>query len=68
MRSRTNQIIIRLSDEEFADLNEKAGKVRGSREQFIRQCISGVDITVLSFQGFGDFPNKQNGRGPAGAG
>lgn len=44
MRSRTNQIIIRLSDEELADLNEKAGKVRGSREQFIRQCISGAVI------------------------
>lgn len=44
MRGRTNQIIIRLSDEELADLNEKAGKVRGSREQFIRQCISGAVI------------------------
>ncbi len=44
MRSRTNQIIIRLSDEELANLNEKAGKVRGSREQFIRQCISGAVI------------------------
>ncbi len=44
MRSRTNQIIIRLSDEEFADLNEKASKVRGSREQFIRQCISSAVI------------------------
>ncbi len=44
MRSRTKQIIIRLSDEELADLNEKAGKVRGSREQFIRQCISGAVI------------------------
>ena len=44
MRSRTNQIIIRLSDEELADLNEKAGRVRGSREQFIRQCIEGAVI------------------------
>lgn len=44
MRSRTNQVIIRLSDEELADLNEKAGRVRGSREQFIRQCISGAVI------------------------
>ena len=44
MRSRTNQIIIRLSDEELADLNEKASRVRGSREQFIRQCISGAVI------------------------
>ena len=44
MRSRTNQIIIRLSDEELANLNEKAGRVRGSREQFIRQCISGAVI------------------------
>ncbi len=32
MRSRTNQIIIRLSDEEFANLNEKVNRVRGSRE------------------------------------
>ena len=28
MRSRTNQIIIRLSDEELADLNEKVSRVR----------------------------------------
>ena len=28
MRSRTNPIIIRLSDEELADLNEKVSKVR----------------------------------------
>ena len=44
MRSRTNPIIIRLSDEELADLNEKVSKVRGSREWFIRQCISGAAI------------------------
>ena len=44
MRSRTNPIIIRLSDEELADLNEKASKIRGSRERFIRQCISGAVI------------------------
>lgn len=44
MRSRTNQIIIRLSDEELADLNEKVGRVRGSREQFIKRCISGAVI------------------------
>ena len=44
MRSRTHQIIIRLSDEELADLNEKVSRVSGSREQFIRQCISGVVI------------------------
>ena len=37
-------IIIRLSDEELADLNEKVSKVRGSREWFIRQCISGAAI------------------------
>ena len=44
MRSRTNPIIIRLSDEELADLNEKVHRVRGSRERFIRQCISGAVI------------------------
>lgn len=44
MRNRTNQIIIRLSDKELTDLNEKVGKVRGSREQFIRDCISGAVI------------------------
>ena len=44
MRSRTNQIIIRLSDEELANLNEKVSRVRGSRERFIRQCISGAAI------------------------
>lgn len=33
-----------LSDEELADLNEKVSRVRGSRERFIRQCISGVTI------------------------
>ena len=44
MRSRTNQIIIRLSDEELADLNEKVSRASGSRERFIRQCISGAVI------------------------
>ena len=44
MRRRTNQIIIRLSDEELADLNEKVGRVRGSRERFVRQCINGAVI------------------------
>ena len=44
MRNRTNSIIIRLSDEELADLNEKVSRVGGSRERFIRQCISGVAI------------------------
>ena len=44
MRSRTNHIILRLSDEELADLNEKVSRVSGSREQFIRQCISGAVI------------------------
>ena len=44
MRSRTNSIIIRLSDEELADLNEKVSRVGGSRENFIRQCISGAAI------------------------
>lgn len=44
MRSRTNQIIIRLSDEELAVLNEKVSRVRGSRERFIRQCINGAVI------------------------
>ena len=44
MRSRTNQIIIRQSDEKLADLNEKVSRVSGSREQFIRQCISGAVI------------------------
>ena len=58
MRSRTNQIIIRLSDEELAALNEMAGGVRGSRERFIRQCISGavireappVDVPQLTYE------------------
>ena len=44
MRSRTNRINVWLSDEELADLNEKVSRVRGSRERFIRQCISGVAI------------------------
>ncbi len=44
MRSRTNRINVWLSDEELADLNEKASRVRGSRERFIRQCISGAAI------------------------
>ncbi len=44
MCSRTNQIIIRLSDEELANLNEKVSRVRGSRERFIRQCINGAVI------------------------
>ena len=44
MRSRTNSIIIRLSNEELADLNEKVSRVGGSREHFIRQCLSGAVI------------------------
>ena len=44
MRSRTNRINVWLSDEELADLNEKVHRVRGSRERFIRQCISGAVI------------------------
>ena len=28
----------------YADLNEKVSRVRGSRERFIRQCISGAAI------------------------
>ena len=44
MRSRTNRINVWLSDEELADLNEKVRRVRGSRERFIRQCISGAVI------------------------
>ena len=44
MRSRTNRINVWLSDEELADLNEKVSRVRGSRERFIRQCISGAAI------------------------
>ena len=44
MRSRTNRINVWLSDEELADLNEKVSRVRGSRERFIRQCISGATI------------------------
>ncbi len=44
MRSRTNRINVWLSDEELADLNEKVSRVRGSRERFIRQCISGAVI------------------------
>lgn len=44
MRSRTNRINVWLSNEELADLNEKVGRVRGSREKFIRQCISGATI------------------------
>ena len=44
MHSRTNPIIIRLSDEELADLNEKVSRVGGPREHFIRQCLSGAVI------------------------
>ena len=44
MRSRTNRINVWLADEELADRNEKVCRVRGSRERFIRQCISGAVI------------------------
>lgn len=44
MRSRTNRINVWLSDEELADLNEKVSRASGSREKFIRQCISGAAI------------------------
>ena len=49
MRSRTNRINVWLSDEELADLNEKVSRVRGSRERFIRQCISGAAIREAPF-------------------
>lgn len=44
MRSRTNQIIIRLSDEELADLNEKVSRAGGSRESFCRHILNGAMV------------------------
>ena len=44
MRKRTNQIIIRLSDEELAALNEKASRVVGSRESFCRHILNGAVV------------------------
>ena len=44
MRTRTNQIMIRLSDAELTALNEQVKRTRLSREQFCRNAIQGVTI------------------------
>ena len=65
MRSRTNRINVWLSDEELADLNEKVRRVRGSRERFIRQCISGAVIREAPSV---DVPKPQGIRAEPGSG
>ena len=44
MKKRTHEIKIRLTDEELADLNAKAGQTVFSREEFCRRAIAGKEI------------------------
>lgn len=44
MRKRTNQIIIRLTDDELAALNEQVKRTNLSREQYCRDALKGVSI------------------------
>ena len=44
MKKRTREIKIRLTDEELADLNAKAGQTVFSREEFCRRAIKGKEV------------------------
>ena len=44
MKKRTREIKIRLTDEELADLNAKAGQTVFSREEFCRRAIVGKEV------------------------
>ena len=44
MKKRTREIKIRLTDEELADLNAKAGQTVFSREEFCRRAIAGKEV------------------------
>ena len=44
MKKRTHEIKIRLTDEELADLNAKAGQTVFSREEFCRRAIAGKEV------------------------
>jgi hypothetical protein len=44
MKKRTREIKIRLTDEELADLNAKAGQTVFSREEFCRRAITGKEV------------------------
>lgn len=44
MKKRTREIKIRLTDEELADLNAKAGQTVFSREEFCRRAIANKEV------------------------
>lgn len=44
MKKSTREIKIRLTDEELADLNAKAGQTVFSREEFCRRAIAGKEV------------------------
>ena len=44
MKKRTHEIKIRLTAEELADLNAKAGQTVFSREEFCRRAIAGKEV------------------------
>lgn len=44
MKKRTNEIKIRLTAEELADLNAKAKQAGFSREEFCRRAITGKEV------------------------
>ena len=44
MKKRTREIKIRLTDEELAELNAKAGQTVFSREEFCRRAIAGKEV------------------------
>ena len=44
MKKRTRETKIRLTDEELADLNAKAGQTVFSREEFCRRAITGKEV------------------------
>ena len=44
MRKRNQCILLRLTQAEMEVLNHKAGEAKMSREAFIRQAVSGVEI------------------------
>jgi len=52
MRKRTNQIIIRLTDDELAALNEQVKRTNLSREQYCRDALKGVSIREKPPVGF----------------
>lgn len=47
MKKRNNAFLIRLNDEEFADLNDKVQKSKLSREEFVRRTLAQKKIVEM---------------------